>query len=215
MCSWLDTPAVHWNPTSLTPVSRLHCSVHAQEKRMWPWESTWRARGTQAAKEPFHCTGPCCLHGCPPQHVSTTGISPTQATSDTRKKREICTVLYLLNRFYIIKISHKENYNLERPALPQSSAVTPTSRKRREVRKEWEPEGSVTQDLWWTWDLTWIMIPSPPEISDNNFLNSSSCHGNYILSNSSNILLTTWNITGKNCDHPILLLLTLAQAKYV
>ena len=52
------------------------------------------------------------------------------------KKREICTVLYLLNRFYIIKISHKENYNLERPALPQSSEVTPTSRKRREVRKE-------------------------------------------------------------------------------
>ena len=67
--SWLEPPTVHLNPISLTPVSRLHCSVHAQGKTVQPWESTQKARVPQAAREPFYGPGPCCLLGSPPLHV--------------------------------------------------------------------------------------------------------------------------------------------------
>ena len=51
----------------------------------------------------------------------------------------------------------------------------PHQNKVREGRKEWEQEGSVTQRLWWMWELTRMLIPSLPSCNPCIFISSPSC----------------------------------------
>ena len=70
------------------------------------------------------------------------------------------------------------------PALPPSSETSPTSRY-REGSNDWEQEGSVTQELWWIYELSWMLIlPSPPGV-----LASSSPHHSALQSFSTSEVL--------------------------
>ena len=51
----------------------------------------------------------------------------------------------------------------------------PHQNKGIEGRKEWEQEGSVTQRLWWMWELTWILIPNLPSCNPCIFISSPFC----------------------------------------